>query len=76
MKYDIIQTGRVETTVKKWGDYMQSQLYLDNDMQNRKNHDAFNLSAAFIDCGLLISAREHDKSDPPYQTAANNVNTS
>ena len=55
---------------------MQSQLYLDNDMQNRKNHDAFNLSAAFIDCGLLISAKEHDKSDPPYQAAANNVNTS
>ena len=36
--------------VKKWGDYMQSQLYLDNGMQNRKNHDAFNLSAAFIGC--------------------------
>ena len=45
-------------------------------MQNRKKYDAFNLSAAFIDCGLLISAREHDKSDPPYQAAANNVNTS
>ena len=45
-------------------------------MQNRKKYDAFNLSAAFIDCGLLISAKEHDKSDPPYQAAANNVNTS
>lgn len=29
-----------------------------------------------IGCGLLLSAREHDQKDPPYQTAANNVNTS
>ena len=29
-----------------------------------------------IGCGLLLSAREHDQKDPPYQTTANNVNTS
>ena len=45
-------------------------------MQNRKKHAAFNLSAAFIGCGLLISAGEHDQNDPPYQASANNVNTS
>ena len=45
-------------------------------MQNRKKYNAFNLSAAFIDCGLLISASEHDQNDPPYQVATNNVNTS
>ena len=42
-------------------------------MQNRKKYDAFNLSAAFTGRGLLISAREHDQNDPPYQAAANNV---
>ena len=42
-------------------------------MQNRKKYDAFNLSAAFTGRGLLISAREHDQNNPPYQAAANNV---
>ena len=45
-------------------------------MQNRKNYDAFSLSDTFIGCGLLISAGVHDQNDPPYQAAANNVNTS
>ena len=45
-------------------------------MQNRKKYDAFNLSDTFMGCGLLISAGEHDQNDPPYQAAANNVNTS
>ena len=45
-------------------------------MKNRKNYDAFNLSDTFTGCGLLISAGEHDQNDPPYQAAANNVNTS
>jgi hypothetical protein len=45
-------------------------------MQNRKKYDAFSLSAAFIGCGLLISASEHDENGPPYQASANNVNTS
>ena len=43
---------------------------------NRVCCGAVNLSAAFIDYGLLISASEHDQNDPPYQAAANNVNTS
>ena len=43
---------------------------------NRVCCGAVNLSAAFIDCGLLISAREHDQNDPPYRAAANNVNVS
>ena len=46
------------------------------DMQNRKKYDAFNLSAAFIGCGLLISASEHDENGSPYQASTNNVNTS
>ena len=44
-------------------------------MQNRKKCNAFNLSAAFIGCALLISAGEHDQNNPPYQAVANNVNT-
>ena len=43
---------------------------------NRVCCGAVNLSAAFIGCGLLISASEHDENGPPYQAAANNVNTS
>ena len=46
------------------------------DMQNRKKYDAFNLSAAFIGCGLLISASEHDENGSTYQASANNVNMS
>ena len=45
-------------------------------MQNRKKCNAFNLSVAFIGCGLLISAGEYDQNDPPYQASANNVNMS
>ena len=43
---------------------------------NRVCCGAVNLSAAFIGCGLLISAGEHDENGPPYQASANNVNTS
>ena len=43
---------------------------------NRVCCGAVNLSAAFIGCGLLISAGEHDQNNPPYQASANNVNTS
>ena len=44
-------------------------------MQNRKKYDAFNHSATFIGCGLLIAAGEHDQNNPPYQAVTNNVNT-
>ena len=43
---------------------------------NRVCCGAVNLSAAFIGCGLLISAGEHDQNGPPYQASANNVNMS
>ena len=43
---------------------------------NRVCCRAVNLSAAFIGCGLLTSAGEHDENGPPYQASANNVNTS
>jgi hypothetical protein len=35
----------------------------------------FDLSAAFISCGLLLFAGEHDENDSLHQTSAKNVNT-